>query len=220
MDIIVLSRITVPHRVTKIQAMSLNFSGFTRYLNNSHDVDMPPNQADYCTITITLLWITSLSSTIFILSMTFERFYSIIMPHKAALFNTVKRAKIIILCAVMVSVVYNLPHIFITTSGRRCGAFGKAMKTSIGKFYYWFSAVLNFVLPFILLLIMNCFIIHTIRQRPDLSSNRSQIKGQGSSQGQQPKIKKSEMQIFIILLLVAFGFLVLTTPAYAFFLLH
>ena len=30
-------------------------------------------------------------------------------------------------------------------------------------------------------------------------------------------MKNSEMQIFIILLLVAFGFLVLTTPAYAFF---
>ena len=75
-----------------------------------------------------------MSSTFFILSMTFERFYSIIKTHKAASFNTVKRAKIIILCTVMISVVYYLPHIFITSSeGRRCGAFGKAMKTNIGN---------------------------------------------------------------------------------------
>ena len=32
------------------------------------------------------------------------------------------------------------------------------------------------------------------------------------------KLKNSEMQILIILLLVTFGFLILTTPAYAFFL--
>ena len=179
---------------------------------------MPPNQADHCSITITLLWMTSLSSTLIILSMTFERFYSIIKPHKAALFNTIRRAKTIILCTVIVSVIYNLPHIFITTSeGRRCGAFGKAMKTGIGKFYYWFSAIINFILPFILLLIMNCFIIHTVRRRPNLTSSRSVNIVQGQNQGQPHKIKNSEMQIFIILLLVALAFLFLTTPAYAFF---
>ena len=180
---------------------------------------MPPSQADYCTITITLLWMSILCSTLFILAMTFERFYSIIRPHKAASFNTVKRAKMIILSTVIFSITFNLPHMFMTTSeGRRCGAFGKAMKTNIGKFYYWFSVVINFALLFILLLIMNCFIIHTIRQRPHLTTNRTDNKGQGQSEGQSSKNKNSEMQIFIILLLVTFGFLILTTPAYVFFL--
>ena len=179
---------------------------------------MPPNQADYCTIAITLLWITILCSTLFILAMTFERFYSIIRPHKAASFNTVKKAKFIILSSVIFSVTYNLPHIFISTSeGRRCGPFGKAMKTGIGKFYYWFSVVINFVLPFILLLFMNCFIIHTIHQRPNLTVVRKDNKSQGQNESHTVKIKNSEMQIFIILLLVTFGFLILTTPAYAFF---
>ena len=58
---------------------------------------------------------------------------------------------------------------------------------------------------------------------PILSSgDKSQIKhqGRGQNEGQtQPtKIKNSELQILIILLLVTFGFLMLTTPAYAFFL--
>ena len=145
---------------------------------------MPPNQAAYCTITITLLWMTSLSSTLFILNMTFERFYSIIRPHKAASFNIIGRAKTIILCTVIFSVIYNLPHIFITTSERRrCGAFGKALKTGIGKFYYWFSAIINFILPFILLLTMNCFIIHTVQRRPNLTSSGSVNIGQGQNQG-------------------------------------
>ena len=149
--------------------------------------------------------------------MTFERFYSIIQPHKAASFNTVKRAKIIIACSVIFSVIYNVPHVFTTTNeGKRCGPFGKAMTTAFGRFYFWFSLVINFILPFILLLIMNAFIIHTIRQRSKFIGNNSWKKGQGH-EGQMDKIKNSEMQIFVILLLVTFGFLVLTTPAYAFF---
>ena len=39
-----------------------------------------------------------LCSTYLLIAMTFERFYSIIRPHKAASFNTVMKAKIIIVC--------------------------------------------------------------------------------------------------------------------------
>ena len=177
---------------------------------------MPPDQATYCTVIATVFWTTSLCSTLFILSMTFERFYSIIRPHKAASFNTVKRAKIIILCSVIFSVTYNLPHIFITTyEGNRCVPFRKAMQTVIGRFYYWFSSVISFIFRFMLLLIMNSFIIHTIRQRSKFIGQYSGNKDQGHDQGQIGKIKTSEMQIFVILLLVTFGYLVLTTPAYA-----
>ena len=192
-------------------------TGFSRYLNNAHDIEMPPDQASYCTMIAMVLWMASLCSTFFIVSMTFERFYGIIQPHKAASFNTVKRAKIIIACSVIFSVIYNVPHVFITTNeGKRCGPFGKAMKTAIGRFYYWFSLVINFILPFILLLIMNAFIIYTIRRRSKFIENNTWKKYQGH-EGQMDKIKNSEMQIFVILLLVTFGFLVLTTPAYAFF---
>ena len=178
---------------------------------------MLPDQATCCTLSATVFWVATRCSTLFILSMTFERLYSIIRPHKAASFNTVKRARIIIACITIFSAIYNLPHIFITTSeDKRCVPFGKAMKTAIGRFYYWFSLVINFILPFILLLIMNAFITHTIRQRSKFIGNNSRKTDQGH-EGQMDKIKNSEMQIFVILLLVTFGFLVLTTPAYAFF---
>ena len=127
------------------------FPGFSRYLNSVHDINMPPSQFWYCSLSTTVLWVANLCSTLFILNMTFERFYSIIRPHKAALFNTVKRAKFSIVCSVIFSVSYNIPHLYITFSeGRRCGPFGRAMKTSIGQFYYWFSLFINFALPFIL----------------------------------------------------------------------
>ena len=45
----------------------------------------------------------------------------------------------------------------------------------------------------------------------------SECEGQGQSDNQTSKMKTSEMQIYIILLLVTFGFLILATPAYVFF---
>ena len=57
---------------------------------------MPPNQLWYCKMLVTIVISTVQASALLVVSMTFERFYSIIRPHKAASFNTVKRAKIII----------------------------------------------------------------------------------------------------------------------------
>ena len=147
-------------------------------------------------------------STFFILNMTFDRFYGILMPHKAASFNTLKRARIIIVCSIIFSIGYNLPHLFISSEqGGQCVPYGNALKAIAGQIYYWLSYVTNFVLPFILLLIMNSVIIHTIRSRGKQNLQMSNNQGQGH-----------DRQVFAILLLVTFGFLILVTPVYLFFL--
>ena len=147
--------------------------------------------------------------------MTFDRFYSIIMPHKAASFNTVKRSKKTMICIVIFSTLYNIPHMFLTfTVGNSCIPFGKGMVSTQGQFYYWLSLIVNFVFPFISLLIMNSVIIHTLRTR-SLIVVKDQ--GQGRSEGQSSKLKNSEKQIYITLLLVTFGFLILSTPSYVFY---
>ena len=143
-------------------------------------------------------------------SMTFDRFYSILMPLKAASFNTVKRAKFTILCVYLFSFAYNIPHIFLVDGQTyQCNPYGKAGYVPYGMVYYWFSFVINFVLPFVLLLSMNSVIIHKIRQRnaENISDDKDQIKIR----------KNSEGQTFAILLLVTFTLLILTTPAYMFF---
>ena len=43
----------------------------------------------------------------------------------------------------------------------------------------------------------------------------TQSESQGRNEGQSSKLKNSEKQIFILLLLVTFAFLILTTPGYA-----
>ena len=146
--------------------------------------------------------------------MTFERLYSILVPHKAASFNTVKRAKITIACSVIFRFLYNVPQLYTTnTRGKSCVPFGKAVASVGGQSYQWSSTIINFIFPFVFLLIMNSFIIHTIRMRSEMLQTRSASQGSNSAQGN--KMKISEVQIFVILLLVTFGFLALTTPAYA-----
>ena len=164
-----------------------------------------------------------LCSTLLILNMTFDRFYSIIRPHKASSFNTIKRAKITIAFAVVISMVFNIPHWFVTLNdGWLCLPFGNRliMTRWYSQFYYWVSFAVQYAIPFVSLLSMNGVIIHTLRNRMRPVKPRNEVQGHGQGQGQNSKIKSSEMQIYIILLLVTFGFLILTTPGYMFFLIN
>ena len=191
-----------------------------------HDIDMPPDQFWFCTMHNAFIFMASTTSTLLIVSMTFDRFYSIIRPHKAASFNTVKRAKITIGCIVMFSIGFNVPHFFISSyEGRQCVPYGVGRETVYNQLFYWLSSCINFILPFVLLLIMNCVIIYTLKNRSQLqaqSTVRSRVtdqdKGQGQNEGQGQKMKNSERQVYVILLLVTFSFLILTIPGYLFML--
>ena len=114
------------------------------------------------------------------------------------------------------SVLYNIPHAFITSnSGRNCNAYGKAGDLIHGELYYWLSFILNFVLPFVLLLTMNSFIIHALRKRHlKFSVKKTSNEGQGLDEGQSSKNRTSEPQIYVTLLLVTFSFLILMAPPY------
>ena len=147
-------------------------SGFTTYINDVHGVDVPPNQFWFCTIATYVLFTASLCSALFIQSMTFDRFYSIIKPHRAASFNTMKRAKITIISIVVFSILFNIPHFFMTINGgRQCIPMVIGMDKWSGQFYYWFSFIVSFAFPFVSLLTMNSFIIHTIGKSSRLQGN-------------------------------------------------
>ena len=162
--------------------ISLFFPGFARYLSMVHEVPMGEDHSVHCAIATTILFMSSMCSTLFILTMTFERFFSIIKPHKAASVNTTKRAKIAIACIVFVSILYNIPHIYITRDQQlQCIPYGKVMDKMYGQFYYWFTIVINYFLPFVFLLSMNSVIIHTLRTRSHLNLTGS--KGQGQNEG-------------------------------------
>ena len=180
-------------------------------------MDFHSSQDYPCTLVMTALFTASLCSTLFILSMTFDRFYSIIKPHRAASFNTVKRAKITIVSIILFSILFNLPYLYQTISeGRSCIPNGKSNESIYGQVYYWLSFSLSFAFPFVGLLVMNSVIIQTLRKRSSNTLTLGQGQDQHETETSASKIKASERQIYIILLLVTFGFLILVSPSYLF----
>ncbi len=146
-----------------------------------------------------------------IISMTFERFYSVLRPHKAAAFNTMKRAKVSLISILILSVAMNIPHLFIgTNNGWQCVPYGKVIGKWYGELYYWTSFCVNFILPFLLLIFMNSYIIHAILKRYSLSKHKETDERLQST--------SAEMQAIVTLLAVSFAFLLLTTPSYVLFL--
>ena len=188
-------------------------SALVTHLATQAGVRFPPNQFWFCRFVVPCIFSGFLCSTLLVVSMTFDRFYSILMPLKAASFNTVKRSRFTIICIYLFGFALNIPQAFLVSSETyQCNPYGKAGYVPYGMVYYWFSFVINYVLPFLLLLSMNSVIIHKIRQR-----KFGAISDSGNHQRQGQPIKNSEGQTFAILLLVTFALLILTTPAYMFF---
>ena len=143
--------------------------------------------------------------------MTFERFYSIIQPHKAASLNTVKRARIIIISIFVFYLTYSIPFLFVAGyNGISCIVNRFASVNVLGEIYHWLTEIVIFIFPFLSLLTMNSVIIHTLRKRSQ--SNIFGSKTQDESTSQQLRNKHPEKQIVTMLLLVTFVFLLLNLP--------
>ena len=148
----------------------------------------------------------------------------------AAVVNTVKRAKITIALIPIFSFVFNIPQYFLSQStGTNCIPYGKASQYKYSDIYYWLSFLIIFGCPFLMLLIMNCFIINALQKRlnkfrnqnvvtqgQDLSQGQGQLQGQIQGQiryrDQSSVAKTSEIHVYVTLLCVTFAFLILTTP--------
>ena len=155
-------------------------------------------------------------STYILISVTFECFYSITRPLKAVSFNTVKKARIIIVCIYFISFSFCMPFLFFATNdGDFCIVNRYASETVLGEMYHWLTEILTFIFPFVSLLSMNSVIIHTLRKRSLLKLLESA--DQSHSEGQNSKTKHSEKQIITMFLLITFAFLILNIPLRALF---
>ena len=191
--------------------IQMYFSAIPSYLDLVHKVDMPPNRSGYCIILIFTVHFSFLCSCYLLIAMTFERFYSIIRPHKAASFNTVKRAKIIIVCVFIFACCYSIPFLFITGNfGRSCVPNRFATDNILGELYSWLTQTVILIFPFISLLTMNSVIIHTLRKRSKTQLLGSA--GQAESDTHALKLKCSEKQVITTLLLITFSFLLFNVP--------
>ena len=146
-----------------------------------------------------------------LITMTFECFLNIIKPHKAASFNTVKRARTIIVCIYITCFSYSIPFLFVAANnGEFCIPNSAASGNTLGQIYYWLTEILIFIFPFSSLLTMNSVIIHILKQRS--KKNILDSSGHDENEGQKFKIKQAENQIITTLLLITFVFLLLNIP--------
>ena len=160
----------------------------------------PPSSSSAPSAGLSLLWLWHSSVSTVSLDLT-----------KLRHLNTVKKAKKIIVCIVIFSLIFNLPQWFIMSyQGRVCTNYAKMYLTSV-RVYFFMAFAVHFALPFVSLLGMNSVIIHVLRKRSLTMTVRSEGQGQDQSGG---KMRSAERQIYIMLLLVAFAFLLLHTPGY------
>ena len=111
----------------------------------------------------------------------------------------------------MFSFTYYSPHLFIgANDGRNCIPNRFAAGNIYGKLYFWTSEFVDFILPLLSLVIMNSVITHTLRQRSKFNFMRS-----GEQDKNEIKNRNSEKQVYSILFLVTFGYLILTIPGKA-----
>ena len=193
-----------------ISVMFFYFQHLLRTLFEVVKMDMPPSTQWYCRLQLYNFYSSFLCSCYLLIVMTFERFYSIIRPHKAASFNTVKKARITILCIFMIFFPYSIPYLFISGYD---GAFCVPILFSnnlLIELYYWLTEILIFYAPFLSLLTMNSVIIHTLRKRSKLNILGSG--NQSETDGEHLRNKHPDKQIVTMFLLVTFVFLILNIP--------
>ena len=145
--------------------------------------------------------------SLIIVAMTLDKFFAIRFPHKSASFNTPRRAKIVVAIIVVVSVIFNLPHFFVTLLiDETCMPY--ARQGVWNQIFMFASFLINTVGVFVALIIMNGFIISAVRGRKKLLQNMGESEKSSESKHQ----RSTERQITIMLLLVSFLYLILVGP--------
>ena len=111
-----------------------------------------------CKMSAYFAFFTLQCATYQILAMTIDKYVAIRWPHKAAMYSSPKRAKIIIVTILIFVSMYNVPHLFITAVVKG-NCYGYSTKSILTKVYSWSTFVLNGVIPFTLLIHMNYVIV-------------------------------------------------------------
>ncbi len=98
--------------------------------------------------------------------MTFDKYFAITWPHKAMLHSTPKKTKITLAVLLTITLIYNIPHLFITelVGDSQDICLGYSRDGWFPRVFSWISFTFNCIVPFFLLVMMNYKIVQTVRQ--------------------------------------------------------
>ena len=93
-----------------------------------------------------------------VLAMTIDKYIAIKWPHKASIYSTPERARKTSIVIVICVFIYNIPSLFLSEIvGNECPGYAKGAVFT--KIYSWFSFCVNAIIPFAMLIYMNCVIV-------------------------------------------------------------
>ena len=167
-----------------------------------------------CKIAVYLFKFSLQNSVCQVLAMTFDKYVAIKWPHRAATYSTPRRAKIILSCIFLCTLIYNSPHLLVTRLvGDLCLTY--VIGGIISKVYSWIIFLVNGIIPFSLLIHMNYVIVQTVRNSRKMFRSNASATGTESFPNidkRQRTMKSAENQLTIMLLLVTVLFLILLIP--------
>ena len=172
-----------------------------------------------CKVFAFLVFLALLNSTFQVVFMTIDKYVAIKWPHRAATYSTPKKTRFLIFGVFISVTIFNIPHLFISkVVGGEC--VGYVIGGEITKVYSWFSFVVNAIIPFTMLIYMNCVIVKTVRKSREMFRNEGNISSHYNQsinkarQNRQQKMSSVKNQLTIMLLLVTTLFLILLIPTY------
>ena len=143
------------------------------------------------------LWV-YLSYTI--VFMTLDKLIAIVIPHKAVLLCTAKRARITSVVIFVVITAFFIPVLYFAGAKEPDMCARYAREGWYVTAYMYVSMVVNPVVPFVSITVMNSFILYTICKRKN------------TGLGQSSMAHKAEFQLTTMLVLICTAYLVLTFP--------
>ena len=165
------------------------------------------NQTE-CSLKPYLVKTASLNSTFQVLAMTMDKYIAIKWPHKAATYSTPKRAKLVITMLFILASIYNISNIFgVKIIESRCIPY--STESILGKLHSWLTFVIEGIIPFTMLIYMNCVIVNEVRKsQKKFAKDKKKATNKGS------RHKSMTNQLTTMLLLVTTLFLMLHLPSH------
>lgn len=181
--------------------------GIIHWVYSSARVDVQPHAWE-CKIAVMVINVCSLIGILYIIAMTIDRFISVRFPLQAVYYCTSSKAKKTVKVIPVLVFIYGIPHFLHAKSvGPSC--IGMNENTVFTSVYSWLTLSVNSFVPFIVLITLNIGIIYSMikfRQSVNLDLNLGHIPNA-------PKVQDTQMTV--TLLLISFGFLILTMPLHA-----
>ena len=173
-------------------------NGFNIWLQ--YELFLYPSTNSLCKFTVYVMHATWTLSTFFIVAMSFDRRYAILVPHLARVKCTAKRARVTCSILFCVVVIFYAPSIVISGPDNSGHCVRYNMEAWYVTAYLYMSLVVYPLIPFVLIICLNCVMYIALwrRKHSGLASSST--------------IDKVESQLTIMIIVVCAAFVILMLP--------